>query len=231
MQKASLHGCKTTPLVEQNFKFSQFRHEDFAAYSSDPYSFVAYPVMDSFRPDANVAAVVSSAMYWRLLFASSLADDSTGSFICVIENSFNQTLTYLVKGPTATFVGEEDSHDTTYEAMVHATDIMETFERRQSPATRSYTSVGMNTEYSMYNLKIYPTAETEALFSTSKPKLYAWIVVAIFGFTALLFVALMYFVERRQRILMSRVVANSEKAAGAERDLNEFLAHEVSATH
>ena len=47
------------------------------------------------------------------------------------------------------------------------------------------------------------------------------------GLTSFFFVLFVYFVERRQRIVMDRVVTNAAKAAAAERDLNEYLAHEI----
>jgi signal transduction histidine kinase len=212
--------------MRQNFAISQFRHEDFDSYAGEPVSFFAYPVLVSFERDAPVGGVIASNMFWRLIF-STVLPVSVGSFVCVIENSFNQTLSYIVKGPDAAYLGDGDFHDGTYDSLVASTDMSDYDDRFRNPALRSYTSVPLNTEFGKYTLRIYPTKETEDLFATDNPWLYTCIVVAVSLFTAILFAAFAYFVERRQRIVMTRVVRNAEKAAATERDLNEFLAHEI----
>jgi signal transduction histidine kinase/CheY-like chemotaxis protein len=209
-----------------NFEISQFRHEDFDSYSGEPISFFAYPVLASFEPDARVGGVIASNMFWRLIF-STVLPVSVGSFVCVVENSFNQTLSYIIKGPVAAYLGDGDFHDDTYDDLVASTDMSDYARRFRNPAVRSYTSLPLNTEFGKYALRIYPTKETEGLFASNKPWVYTSIVVAVSLFISILFAVFAYFVERRQRIVMTRVVRNAEKTAATERDLNEFLAHEI----
>lgn len=211
---------------EKRFDASQYRHEDFNSHEEDVLSFIAYPVMDSFAPNANVAGVLSANIYWRLFF-SQVLPASAGSFICVLENSFDQRLSFRLEGPHAKFLGQGDWHDAAYESLMGVTDTSEYVVRLQDAAHRSYSTVSLNTEYGKYTLRVYPTKETEDMFLTKKPWVYTSIVVAVSALTSIFFVAFVYFVERRQRIVMRRVMENAAKAAAAERDLNEFLAHEI----
>ena len=212
--------------MRNNIAVSQYRHEDFDTLSDDAVSYMAYPVLDSFEADAQVAGVIGSNVFWRLIFARVLPD-AAGSFVCVLENSFNQTLSYRLDGPNAEYLGAGDFHDEKYDYLGAFTDMNEIMESRRTPVTRSYTSVPLNTEFAKYTLRIYPTKETEEIFITGDPWMYACIVVAVAGITSLLFATFSYFVERRQRRLTHRVRNNAEKAAAAERELNEYLAHEV----
>ena len=228
LNRASIPASATPVFAAENFDISQFRHEGFEAYAMDPFSFLAYPIMDSFQPDAKVVGVLGSAMYWRMLLASALPNADMGSFICVIENSFNQTFSYRLDGFRTVFLRDEAQYEERYSHLAVTTDLnAATRGRLENAALRSYTSVPFNTDYGQYTIRIYPTTETEAMFHTKKPWLYTWIVVAIFGFTSLWFAAFNYFVERRQRIVMRRLVESSMQIAGTERDLNEFVAHEV----
>ena len=211
--------------MKANFDISQFRHQNFETFADDPVSFFLYPVLDSFAPNAEMVGLLITNMYWRFVF-SNVLPDSAGSFLCVVENSFNQTMSYHVNGATAIFLGEGDHHDSKYDDLMAKTDLNEHYaQRRQYPAMRSYTSAPLSTEFGRYVLKVYPTTTTEEIFKTSKPWIYTSIVAAVSIFTSLLFAAFAYYVERRQRIVMDRVVQNAEKAAATERDLNEYLAH------
>jgi CheY-like chemotaxis protein/nitrogen-specific signal transduction histidine kinase len=53
------------------------------------------------------------------------------------------------------------------------------------------------------------------------------VVASTFLFTSIVFVVFAYVVERRQKIVKDGVLKSAEKVAATERELNEFLAHEV----
>jgi len=226
MNRAALQLPAYTEQMKNNIAVSQYRHEDFDTLSDDAVSYMAYPVMQSFEPDAEVGGVIGSNVFWRLIFTSVLPE-SAGSFVCVLENSFNQTLSYRLDGPNVEYIGAGDFHDKTYDHLAASTDMSEVLQDRRTAVARSYTSVPLNVEFGEYTLRVYPTKETEDIFITGNPWLYTFIVVAVAGITSLLFAAFSYFVEQRQRRLTQRVRSNAEKAAAAERELNEYLAHEV----
>jgi signal transduction histidine kinase/CheY-like chemotaxis protein len=204
---------------------SQYRHRsDF--YQGDPITFIAYPVFDSFEDDRQLAGVLATNIHWRLLFTDILPPSASG-IICILENSFNQTLSFRIDGPDVTFLGEDDRHDTQYDYLEEFADINAYVQSQAGPQTQSYTEVPLNTEVGKYTLRIYPSRDTEDHFSSNKPWMYTALAALAFLFTSIMFVVFAYAVERRQKIVMERVVKIAKQVAATEREFNEFLAHEV----
>jgi signal transduction histidine kinase/CheY-like chemotaxis protein len=221
-----------------NLAISQYRH-NIEEYHDDPVTIFAYPVFDSFDDDRKLAGAIVIDIYWKLLFANILLPSASG-IICILENSFNQTLVYRVDGPDVTYLGDEDSHDTQYDYLERHADINAYVESQAGPETRSYTTVPLNKEFGKYTLRIYPSRDTEKQFHSNKPWVYSIVVASTFLFTSIVFVVFASVVERRQQIVMQGVVKTAEKVAAmngaiktaekvatTERELNEFLAHEV----
>jgi signal transduction histidine kinase/CheY-like chemotaxis protein len=208
-----------------NLAVSQYRHK-IEEYRGDPVTMFAYPVFDSFEDDRQLGGVLVTEIYWKLFFANILPPSASG-IICILENSFNQTLVYRIDGPDVTYLGEEDSHDTRYDHLERHADINAYVESQAGPETRSYTAVPLNKEFGKYTLRIYPSRDTEKHFFSNKPWVYTIVVASTFLFTSIVFVVFAGVVERRQQIVMQGVVKSAEKAAATERELNEFLAHEV----
>jgi signal transduction histidine kinase/ActR/RegA family two-component response regulator len=224
-------GRTTVPTPKARARFrstlaaSQYRH-NIGEYLDDPLTYFAYPVFDSFEDDRQLAGVLATDIYWKQLFANILLPSVSG-IICILENSYNQTLTYRIDGPDVTYLGEEDLHDTRYDYLEELADINAHVQSQAGPETRSYTTAPLNKEFGKYTLRIYPSRETEEHFSSNKPWVYTIVVASTFLFTSIVFTVFAYVVERRQRIVMEEVVKSAEKAAATERELNEFLAHEV----
>jgi signal transduction histidine kinase/ActR/RegA family two-component response regulator len=212
-------------ILRDNLAASQYRH-NIDEYIDAPVTTFAYPVFDSFEDDHQLAGVLITQVDWNLLFADILPPSASG-IICILENSFNQTLAYRIDGPDVTYLGEEDSHDTRYDYLEKLADINTYVESQAGPETRSYTAVPLNKEFGKYTLRIYPSRDTEELFSSNKPWVYTIVVASTFLFTSIVFIVFAAVVERRQQIVMEGVVKSAEKAAATERELNEFLAHEV----
>jgi signal transduction histidine kinase/CheY-like chemotaxis protein len=219
----------STPSEKENFRnilaASQYRH-NIDEYLGDPATMFAYPVFDSFDDDRKLGGVLMTEFYWKLFFANILPPSASG-IICILENSFNQTLAYRIDGPDVTYLGEEDSHDNQYDYLERHADINAYVESQAGPETRSYTTVPLNMEFGKYTLRIYPSRDTEKLSHSNKPWVYSIVVASTFLFTSIVFIVFAAVVERRQHIVMQGVVQSAEKAAATERELNEFLAHEV----
>jgi hypothetical protein len=96
-------------VFEDFMVFGQFRH-NYPEFIDDALSFIAYPVFDSFDEDRKLVGVLSTNIHWRHFFKGILQPSAMG-IICILENSFNQTLAYRLDGPEATYVGESDLHD------------------------------------------------------------------------------------------------------------------------
>jgi signal transduction histidine kinase len=144
--------------------------------------------------------------------------------ICILENSFNQTLAYHLDGPEATYVGKRDLHDPRFDHLEYSADINSYVQDRAGPPSRSYRAVPLNQKFGRYTLRIYPA---EDVVFSNKPWAYALLVASIFFFTSFVYIAFAFAVERRQKIVMETAIKNARKAADTERELNEFLAHEV----
>lgn len=208
------------PKLEGNLKISQYR-EQVDDFIVDLSSFVVYPVFDSFREDKKVAAVLSSNVYWKMLL-SNLLPSSSGGMFCVISSSFNQTFTYRLDGPTATFVGMGDPHDPKYDHMEHSANINEYLNQRASPRNRAYNTVPLS-KNTQYTIKVYPSQDAEDMFVTNRPVIYTVVVITGFVLASVLFLAFSYAVERRQQTMMGKVVENAERITATERELNEFV--------
>jgi signal transduction histidine kinase/CheY-like chemotaxis protein len=204
---------------------SQYR-QNIGEYGDDPPTFFAYPVFDSFEDDRQIAGVLATNVIWKLFFTGILPPSASG-IVCILENSYNQTLAYRIDGTDVTYLGNEDRHDTQYDYLEEFADINAYVQSRAGPETRSYTEVPLNKEFGKYTLRIYPSRDTEEHFSSSKPWLYTMVVASTFLFTSIVFVVFAYVVERRQKIVKDGVLKSAEKVAATERELNEFLAHEV----
>jgi signal transduction histidine kinase len=210
---------------QTNLARSQYRYE-IERYLGDPVTPFVYPVFDSFAENRKIGGVIGTNLYWKLLFTNILPESAAG-YICILENSYNQTVAYRLDGREASFVGWEDIHDTRYNHLEEFADISAFVKSRAGPETQSFTAVPLSNEFGMYLLRIYPSRDVEDHFRTNKPWMYTVLLACTFFFTSSVFVMFAYVVERRQRIVMDRVVESAGKAAAAERELNEFLAHEV----
>eukprot|EP00529_Nitzschia_sp_RCC80_P003842 CAMPEP_0113469268 /NCGR_PEP_ID=MMETSP0014_2-20120614/15806_1 /TAXON_ID=2857 /ORGANISM="Nitzschia sp." /LENGTH=1063 /DNA_ID=CAMNT_0000361729 /DNA_START=91 /DNA_END=3282 /DNA_ORIENTATION=+ /assembly_acc=CAM_ASM_000159 len=82
-----------------------------------------------------------------------------------------------------------------------------------------------------FDLNIYPSDDFYATYASNSPTLYASIVAGIFLFTALLFACYDCLVSKKQQKIVAKatqlVVDNAKQAARNERELNDFVAHEV----
>jgi signal transduction histidine kinase/CheY-like chemotaxis protein len=225
MGRAAVPSPGAQKYFKNSLAVSQYRHNMWE-YLDDPLTNFAYPVFDSFEDDRQLAGVLHTNIYWKLFFADILPPSASG-IICILENSFNQTLAYRIDGPDVTYLGEQDLHDTRYDYLEELADINAYVENKAGPEIRSYTAVPLNKEFGKYTLRMYPSPDTKDHFFSNKPWVYTILVASTFLFTSIVFVVFATVVERRQRIVMEGVVKSADKAAATERELNEFLAHEV----
>jgi signal transduction histidine kinase/CheY-like chemotaxis protein len=225
MARATVPIASGREHMRDHFAASQYRH-NIGEYQDDPLTTLAYPVFDSFEDDRQLAGVLATNIYWRLLFTDILPPSVSG-IVCILENSYNQTLAYRIDGPDVTYLGDEDLHDTRYDYLEEFADINAYVQSQAGPETQSYTEVPLNKEIGKYSLRIYPSRDTEDHFSSNKPWVYTVLVAFTFLFTSIVFVVFAYVVERRQKIVMEGVVKSAKQAAATEREFNEFLAHEV----
>lgn len=211
--------------LKKNLAISQFRHEA-DQYLNDPITFFAYPVFTSFEEESEIGGVLATNIYWKQLFADILPPDAEG-YICVLQNSYNQTLTYRIDGSQAVFIGEGDLHNTNYDVQrVKTSSVNKYLEETARPSKRSYVSIPLSSEIGTYTLSVYPSPDAKESFHTNNPWYLVIILACVFLVTLSLFILFFCFVERRQRIVVDKVLQTAARVAKTERELNEFLAHE-----
>lgn len=185
----------------------QYRHNT-KTYQGDPTTNLVVPVFDQFGPNRTLGGLLHTSLYFRLNFVDILPDTAKG-VICVMKNSLNQSFTYQLDGPEATFLGPGDRHNPKYDHMVVSEDVMEHIESRASPENQGFDSTGMNQDHCRYQLFVYPSQATEDEYVNTTPLLYTLLVASVFLFTSLIFIAYDCLVARRQEVVMKKAVRSS----------------------
>jgi signal transduction histidine kinase/CheY-like chemotaxis protein len=212
------------PVQEANLRLSQYR-EIVDELIDGLSTFLAYPVFDNFEEDREVVGVISTNIYWKILFSNLLPSGNEG-IICVVENSLNQTFSYRIDGPESSFIGMGDHHDSQYDDMEISADVSDYLEQMSGPQKRAYGTVPLSRDMN-YRIRVFPSKQTEQHILTNEPITYTMVVISGFAFASILFLLFSYVVERRQKLMIEKVLENAHKAAVTERELNEFLSHEV----
>jgi signal transduction histidine kinase/CheY-like chemotaxis protein len=230
--RGALLAKATTPtpkIADPIFSASQFRHSDEGDHNS-PNTQMAYPVFDGFEEDSKFVGLLATTLNWRLSLTDVLHQEASRGLICVIENTFGQVFSFRLDGPNVTFLGEGDplanNTDFIFEDMV-ATHRREDAHIRPPEQRRSYTTLPLDEEYNQYKVKIFPTQDTYATYRTNQPAVATSIVAAIFVVATIVFLMYDFYVQKRQKAMMVKGIEQAQRAAVAERDLNEYLAHEV----
>ena len=120
----------------------------------------------------------------------------------------------------------EDMHDPKYDDMTVTTNVNAHLEDRAGPRNRAYKAVDLS-DTIQYTIHVSPSQDTEDSFLTQQPVIYTTVTVLAFVFAAVLFLLYSILVEHRQGIMTRKVVGNVKRAAETERELNEFLSHEI----
>ena len=214
--------------MKANLGISQYRKCDNQARMLDDLStFLVYPVFDSFDlENRQVAGILATNIYWSNLFSRILPGPESGLEV-VVSNSFNQTFTYHIGENQVSFVAMEDVHDPSYDAFEVQADVNSFLQTRSALVMNAYTAVQLNDDYGKYEIRVYPSETMLKKYFTNKPIIYTVVVLAVFAITSLIFVCFTYFVEKRQNTMRRLAVTSAEKVATTERELNDFLAHEV----
>eukprot|EP00980_Cylindrotheca_fusiformis_P011571 scaffold2738_cov119-Cylindrotheca_fusiformis.AAC.7 len=118
------------------------------------------------------------------------------------EFASNKEVSYSIDASGAVFLGLLDAHNPKYDDHVVSRVVVDVdVDESKLPDGVCVPKV---------TLDLYPTEELEKTFQTSKPELYMGVVVAIFAFTSLVFLLYDYFVGRRQRKFVNRIVRQDQ---------------------
>eukprot|EP00980_Cylindrotheca_fusiformis_P002324 scaffold541_cov138-Cylindrotheca_fusiformis.AAC.7 len=161
--------------------------------------------------NAEIVGMIWLRLPW-LEFFDNLNVDGLFGMIAVIRSSCKigtgevadapVELSFSIDASGAGFLGQFDAHDAQYDDHLVSRVILDSgLDNEQLPDGLCVHKL---------TLDLYPTKEFEETFYTSKPLAYTSVVVAIFAFTSLVFLLYDFFVGRRQRKFMERIVRQDQ---------------------
>jgi class 3 adenylate cyclase len=159
------------------------------------YSLLLQPVYRDLDEDgaSEIVGYFKAELPWKTYFQSLLPDGKKGIMV-VVENTCGQTITYVLDGPKATFVGNGDHHDPAFDDM----GAEEGFD-----PLALFDEPGFETSGCEYTIKIYPSQEYRQEFENNKPFLYTAIGVMVILVSAVVFLIYDWFVRKRQDRLVT----------------------------
>ena len=171
-------------------------------YDEDPVADVHVPVYDGFLKETRkIAGILTCVVYWRTYFVDILPDNANGTIV-VLENTCDQQYTYQIDGPSVSYVGPGDMHDSKYDHLM--------LESTEGSFLQLDNEIRGDVDGScLYNIRVYPSADLESRYITNGPFLYTGVLAIIFIFTSGVFMFYDCLVERRQRVVMDTAVASS----------------------
>ncbi|CAB9498696.1 Receptor-type guanylate cyclase gcy [Seminavis robusta] len=180
-------------------------------YEDGPVSDVYVPIFDQVDPlqahKKQMVAMLTAYVYWQVYFENILPDNAEG-IMAILENQcggdLHQSFTYRINGKKAEYVGQGDLHDARYNHLEISTGYPAFLQG--ADATLDNLMDGQ----CLYNVRVYPSREFQDRYTTATPWVFTLIIVAVFLFTSLAFVAYDRFVEERQRVVMKTAVQSTE---------------------
>ncbi|KAL7562526.1 hypothetical protein ACA910_008233 [Epithemia clementina (nom. ined.)] len=197
----------------------------------DPHCVYSYPVFEKLA-DTNspLVGLILGLLPWDY-YLLNLLPDGAGAIYAVLENSRNQSFTYIMNGTSAIYLGPGDQHDQKYDYMMRQLDF----------AWPSGLPESVGSQVAFYRYRFYPTGELSDRYRTSLPVVMAVVVAAIFLAVALTFFMYDRFVRSRNvkvvnaavrsnRIVSSLFPSNVRDRLLAEQEENEKIEAEQQGT-
>eukprot|EP00980_Cylindrotheca_fusiformis_P002910 scaffold675_cov103-Cylindrotheca_fusiformis.AAC.21 len=191
-----------------------FTAVDIATNAATPASQIIQPIHDTANSDAEdrqVVAFTGIRLRWLDYFKNVLTAGEFGVIVvlqsaCPTNNIFaasygnadSSVVTYRIDGENAEYLGDSDLHNPKYDGM-EITDVFVDLDIDESELPEGTCIPTMT-------LHVYPSEDLEESFQTSKAMEYTGVVAASFIFTSLVFLLYDYFVRRRQRKVMERIM-------------------------
>jgi len=79
-----------------------------------PHSMSMAPVYEDFEKQSEIVGFVAGIVPWDLYLSRLLPEGIDGVY-AVLSNSCSQTVTYLINGPVAAYLGSGDLHESSYD--------------------------------------------------------------------------------------------------------------------
>eukprot|EP00526_Cylindrotheca_closterium_P001661 CAMPEP_0113641374 /NCGR_PEP_ID=MMETSP0017_2-20120614/21721_1 /TAXON_ID=2856 /ORGANISM="Cylindrotheca closterium" /LENGTH=1133 /DNA_ID=CAMNT_0000552715 /DNA_START=78 /DNA_END=3479 /DNA_ORIENTATION=+ /assembly_acc=CAM_ASM_000147 len=163
--------------------------------------------------DSRMVGVVWLTMRWLDYFQNLLVEGTSG-IVVVLRSSCSRVryesvdasdqdpaetvVSYLINGPNAEYLGAFDAHDSQYDNL-EVTKVLVDLDVDESKIPEGNCVPTLT-------LHLYPTEDFEERYLSNKALYYTVAVVFIFGFTSMVFILYDFFVGRRQRTVMDRIM-------------------------
>ena len=156
--------------------------------------------------DRPTVGIVVMTMYWRELFRNILTEGTNG-IIVVVRNPCNEAFTYQINGPSVTYQGAGDRHDTKYD--IH--EIMSRLVDLKSFALHDsgYTGAPIDVDFCPYTLHVFPSDTMKADYVSRDATYFLLSVFLIFLFTSSVFFVYDWYVGKRQYRTKSEALRSS----------------------
>jgi len=166
--------------------------------------------VDTDAEDRELVGMVWVRMEWRDYFQNLLVDGIDGITVvlkssCPKVDALSRTvleevgvMSYEINGPNAELVNETDTHDPKYDYLGVSSVLVDL--EVDSGRLEEGQCVPKLT------MHVYPSREMEDSFYTSRPIIFMAIVIVIFAFTSIVFLLYDFFVGRRQRKFLDRIM-------------------------
>jgi hypothetical protein len=168
----------------------------------DPQSIIVLPVFaDTGDPTSDIIGHIVAVIPWGLFFQDVLQEGQNGVY-AVLRESCGSAFTYVVNGRNATFMAEEDVHDTAYDGMKRSTSFV------AYDGDLAGISDGGLSDHCEYTLDVYPSKLYEEKYQSRRPVIFTVGVILVFCFTSVVFLMYDCFVGQRQH-KVNRVAVKS----------------------
>ena len=160
---------------------------------NDPRSIILEPVFDSFDEESRtIVGAVMAVEAWSTYFKTSRPEDVHG-FVVDVHDTCESDMTFIIDAGEVNFQGHEDLHDTKYDYLGLRSEFA-VFARYEGPIDGA--------RHCDYSLRVYPSNEFESDYHSSKPFLYAAVLMAVFVVACSVFAVYDWLVGRRQTKVM-----------------------------
>ncbi|CAB9502404.1 respiration control sensor protein ArcB [Seminavis robusta] len=199
----------------------------------DPKSVLVQPIFENIllhqqqqqHADGQIVGYMIVIKKWHQIFQDVLYRGAKPVDV-VLRNTCDKAFTYRIIGSEGYFLGKGDLHDPRYSQVINMTVEASLFDE---PSSTIYSACH-------HSLHIYPTREMEDDYRNNLPAIVA---ITIVSFCVLVGVGLYLWSHMTKKHQQNKLNAQSQQqhaqlnidharqAAAAERQLNEFIAHEV----
>jgi hypothetical protein len=162
---------------------------------SHPRSYGLQPVYDGFEADSNIVGFLFAIIPWNSYFVNLLSADAKGLLV-EIQDTCDSKFTYKVTGPNAEYLGPDFLHVRKFRYLEKKVEFAE-FARFDGVKANDYVT------HCSYTVTAYPTDEFKATYTTTDPVIFPVVLMAVFIFTALVFILYDCMVQRRQDMVMA----------------------------